>query len=115
CLFRTKEKATEANSKKAKKGKVTVVHKEFEKHERIPNFLRGSAVGSGKAVEYVDGKGWVDEKGDVVEEARVCRREMKVFEQERLKEAEGKDKETKETVVAKDDDSSTSDAGSDSS
>ncbi|KAM3074982.1 hypothetical protein ACMFMG_007554 [Clarireedia jacksonii] len=83
CLFKTvlppnvaaNTKATEAvkAKKKSKKGKDAVVH-EFAKSTKFATFLRSSGVaggGKGKVVtEFVDGKGWVDEDGNVVEEVK---------------------------------------------
>lgn len=81
CLFKTnlppnvasKTQSAEvkADKKKRKKaGKETVVH-EFAKTTKYATFLRSSS-GSSKpkvAAEYVKGKGWVDEEGNLVEEA----------------------------------------------
>ena len=52
-------------------GRETVIH-EFSSTTKYASFLRGSdSVNAGKVVsEYVEGKGWVDEEGNVVEEAR---------------------------------------------
>ncbi|KAE8440891.1 hypothetical protein EG329_006337 [Mollisiaceae sp. DMI_Dod_QoI] len=80
CLFKTnlppnvasktKNTAVKADEKKKKKvGKGTVVH-EFAKATKYATFLRGSS-GSNKTkdvAEYVEGKGWVDEDGSLVEE-----------------------------------------------
>ncbi|KAI9823050.1 MAG: hypothetical protein M1832_002704 [Thelocarpon impressellum] len=53
---------------KDKAGRETVIH-EFSSTTKYSSFLRGSgAVKGGKVVsEFVEGKGWVDEAGDVVE------------------------------------------------
>jgi len=56
--------------KRRKADKETVVH-EFSKTTKYATFLRGP-VGSKKSkgvAEFVEGKGWVDEDGNVVEEA----------------------------------------------
>ncbi|CZR60994.1 related to SRP40 Suppressor of mutant AC40 of RNA polymerase I and III [Phialocephala subalpina] len=80
CLFKTnlppnvasKQKSAEVKPEKRKKkrpGKETVVH-EFAKTTKYATFLRSSS-GSSKtkaAAEYVEGKGWVDEEGNLVEE-----------------------------------------------
>jgi len=73
CLFKTvvpPNRAVEAEGKKGKtKSKETVVH-EFEKTIKHASFLRGPK-GDGKkkvVAEFVEGKGWVDEDGNVVEE-----------------------------------------------
>ena len=55
--------------KKAKRGKKDVVLHEFARTEKFATFLRpkgGPAKGK-PAVEYIEGKGWVDEDGNVVE------------------------------------------------
>ncbi|KAB8302443.1 hypothetical protein EYC80_005853 [Monilinia laxa] len=79
CLFKTilppnvaahtKATSGEKSSRRSKKGRGTIVH-EFAKSTKYATFLRSSGKGqSGKtAVEFVDGKGWVDEDGNVVEE-----------------------------------------------
>ncbi|PQE23380.1 Nucleotide- alpha-beta plait protein [Rutstroemia sp. NJR-2017a WRK4] len=83
CLFKTvlppnvaaNAKGTEAvkTNQKSKKGKDAVVH-EFAKSTKFATFLRtsGDSGGArGKSVkEFVDGKGWVDEDGNVVEEVK---------------------------------------------
>lgn len=77
CLFKTVlPPNVAANTKldgkvdkrKRKAGKEAVVH-EFSKTTKYATFLRGNAVsGSPKGVaEYVEGKGWVGEDGNVVE------------------------------------------------
>jgi hypothetical protein len=82
CLFKTtlpanvaanlknKSDALESNTEKKKKkrnGKEVLVH-EFAKTTKYASFLRGSGVVGGKtAKEFVEGKGWVDENGEVIE------------------------------------------------
>ena len=60
---------------KSKKGKKAVVH-EFEKTTKYATFLRtNSNGGNTKGVaEFVEGKGWVDEDGNVVEVAKISRK-----------------------------------------
>lgn len=79
CLFKTilppnvaahaKATSGEKSSRRSKKGRGTVVH-EFAKSTKYATFLRSSAGGTKAkpAVEFVDGKGWIDEDGNVVEE-----------------------------------------------
>ncbi|TGO27439.1 hypothetical protein BPAE_0042g00520 [Botrytis paeoniae] len=79
CLFKTilppnvaahtKATSGEKSSRRSKKGRGTVVH-EFAKSTKYATFLRSNTEGtkSKPAVEFVDGKGWVDEDGNVVEE-----------------------------------------------
>ncbi|CZT07922.1 related to SRP40 Suppressor of mutant AC40 of RNA polymerase I and III [Rhynchosporium agropyri] len=85
CLFKTNlppnvaskgkiaEKLAEPKpeKKKRKPGKEAVVH-EFAKTTKYATFLRGSGVSNNTriVVEFVEGKGWVDEEGNVMEEAR---------------------------------------------
>ncbi|KAK4234987.1 hypothetical protein C8A03DRAFT_18206 [Achaetomium macrosporum] len=54
--------------KKSSKSREVVVH-EFEKTTKFPTFLKaGPPAGrSGNPLEFVEGKGWVDEQGNVVE------------------------------------------------
>ncbi|KAK1754288.1 hypothetical protein QBC47DRAFT_386131 [Echria macrotheca] len=76
CLIKTvlppnAVESTEGDSSsKRKKGKSreVVIH-EFEKTTKFPTFLKASATtGQSKAqLEFVDGKGWVDEEGNIVE------------------------------------------------
>ena len=81
CLFKTKlppnrsetpDKVTKAKKrgKQAPEGKETVVH-EFEKTTKHPTFLRDGSKRMGKKLvkEYDETKGWVDEDGNVVEQA----------------------------------------------
>ncbi|KAF7937784.1 uncharacterized protein EAE97_007580 [Botrytis byssoidea] len=79
CLFKTilppnvaahtKATSGEKSSRRSKKGRGTVVH-EFAKSTKYATFLRSNTEGpkSKPAVEFVNGKGWVDEDGNVVEE-----------------------------------------------
>lgn len=88
CLFKTnlppnvasKSKSTEVKpdtQRKRKAGKETVVH-EFAKTTKYATFLRSSGSKNSKGVaEYVDGKGWVDEEGNLVEEVMMKKRKNK--------------------------------------
>ncbi|ESZ97497.1 hypothetical protein SBOR_2186 [Sclerotinia borealis F-4128] len=79
CLFKTvlppnvaahtQVAGGEKSSRKSKKGRGTIVH-EFAKSTKYATFLRSSAEGTKvkTTVEFVDGKGWVNEDGNVVEE-----------------------------------------------
>ncbi|KAL9023606.1 MAG: hypothetical protein Q9196_007098 [Gyalolechia fulgens] len=89
CLFKTKlppnasgnaaqHAAEAAKSKKRKRGdsqRTLVVH-EFEKTTKHPSFLRSEAGTNEKkpASSYIEGKGWVDEDGRVLEAERGGRR-----------------------------------------
>lgn len=83
CLFRTvlppnvaanvadpaATKAKPDKKKRSKKGKEVLVH-EFAKTTKYPSFLKSSTAASSSskpAVEFVEGTGWVDEDGNVVE------------------------------------------------
>ncbi|KAK4245215.1 hypothetical protein C7999DRAFT_43241 [Corynascus novoguineensis] len=59
---------TPTKRKKKGKSREMIIH-EFEKTTKFPTFLRTAAPASQSTapLEFVDGKGWVDEKGDVVE------------------------------------------------
>lgn len=59
---------TQTKRKKKGKSREMIIH-EFEKTTKFPTFLRTAAPASQSTapLEFVDGKGWVDEKGDVVE------------------------------------------------
>lgn len=77
-LFRTKLPPSKADmdpEKRTRKGKFstnspTLVH-EFEKTTIQPSFLRDNGTSSARAAEFVDSVGWVDEKGNVVDEEPV--------------------------------------------
>lgn len=89
CLFKAKvppnahvnshsDTAAASASKKRKRGdaeKTQVVH-EFEKTTKYPGFLRNEAAVDKRkpASSYVEGVGWVDEDGKVVEAERGSRR-----------------------------------------
>lgn len=65
-----KEKKDKKKEKKDKnKSKHEVVVHEFEKNTKTPSFLKATKVSTDQtgAVDYVNGKGWLDENGDVVE------------------------------------------------
>ncbi|KAL8830053.1 MAG: hypothetical protein Q9170_005916 [Blastenia crenularia] len=88
CLFKTKvppnargnvsqDAVAASKMKKRKRGnaeKTVVVH-EFEKTTKHPSFLRNGTVTKGKnsASAYVEGKGWVDENGGVIEAEKSSR------------------------------------------
>jgi len=80
CLFKTvlpPNKAANADAKvrKGKCKKEAVVH-EFSKTTKYATFLRGNnTTGGAKTVkEFVEGKGWVDEEGNVIEEVKKTKR-----------------------------------------
>lgn len=82
CLLKTKlppntlknlapeELEQKKRSKKKAASRQVVIH-EFEKTTKFPSFLKTSAATDRKtATEFVEGKGWVDEEGNVVEEVK---------------------------------------------
>jgi hypothetical protein len=75
-----KEKKKDKKDKKSKSREV-VVH-EFEKNTKTPSFLKEAKVSTEKkpAVEYVNGQGWVDEDGNVVEPETGKARNRRVLE-----------------------------------
>jgi hypothetical protein len=78
-----KEKKKDKKEKKDKKSKSreVVVH-EFEKNTKTPSFLKETKITTEKkpAVEYVNGQGWVDEDGNVVEPETGKARNRRVLE-----------------------------------
>ncbi|PNS15764.1 hypothetical protein CAC42_4216 [Sphaceloma murrayae] len=79
-LFRTGKKEVDKKAK-SKDGKKTrtkdqVIH-EFEKTTKVPTFLKQDlSQSTGRATAFIDGKGWVDEDGKVVEAVRSQRRDV---------------------------------------
>ena len=83
CLFKTmlppnKIPSDDARIKKRKRGESSrqvIVH-EFANTTKHANFLRDDSdiTGKKRTSEYVEGKGWVDEDGNVVEEGPKLRR-----------------------------------------
>ncbi|KAI5837433.1 hypothetical protein DFP73DRAFT_568068 [Morchella snyderi] len=93
CLFKTplppnkatpkdenkKEKEEKKERKDKKKRKREVVIKEFKNNTKFPQFLRVSKLDNDQAAEkmaseYIEGVGWVNAKGDVVEEEKAKKR-----------------------------------------
>ncbi|KAF2244408.1 hypothetical protein BU26DRAFT_523060 [Trematosphaeria pertusa] len=77
-----KEKKKDKKDKKKSRSKRDVVVHEFEKNAKQPSFLKEAKVSAEKkpAVDYVDGKGWVDEDGNVVEAETGKARNRRVLE-----------------------------------
>lgn len=121
CLFKTKvpSNATkylpndDATRKKKRKGNLreVTVH-EFEKTTKFPTFLKNSAGDFSRtaAKEFVKGKGWVDEEGNVVEIAK----EEKVSLTKILKAKLPKTPSKKRPVVQEEDSDDTSSSGTSS-
>ena len=78
CLFRTQvppnkssivdEKQEKKSKKKKKPAKEVVVH-EFENTVTHPSFLRSGTEGTAPAATFEEGKGWLDDSGNVKEVA----------------------------------------------
>lgn len=117
CLFKTVIPANVATSSKAtatdpdkterkrhRPGKEAIVH-EFAKTTKYATFLRSTASGNKKiTAEFMEGKGWVDEDGNVVEEVTI----------KMVKTSESKTAKPKSVPVAeKDSDSESSEEESD--
>ncbi|KAF2007140.1 hypothetical protein P154DRAFT_481178 [Amniculicola lignicola CBS 123094] len=65
---KSKDKSKDKKDTKDKKARTKEVH-EFENNTKTPSFLKTAPVSTENkaAVEYINGKGWVDEDGTVVE------------------------------------------------
>ncbi|ORY14750.1 hypothetical protein BCR34DRAFT_559794 [Clohesyomyces aquaticus] len=76
-----KEKKDKKKDKSSRSKNEVVVH-EFEKSTKQPSFLKSAAVSTEKktAVEYINGTGWVDEDGNVVEAETGKARNRRVLE-----------------------------------
>ncbi len=75
-LPRNKVKAGPEKMKKGRRSSRDVLVHEFEKSTIQPSFLRDASVSDTKrATEFVDGRGWVDEHGNVVDEEAAKPRE----------------------------------------
>ncbi|CAH0014828.1 unnamed protein product [Clonostachys rhizophaga] len=103
------EDVVQDKRRKKKKGgdREFTVH-EFEKTTKFPSFLKTSSSGESRkaATEFVEGKGWVDEDGTVVEAAKATKPTPKAS-----KKAPAKPKE--EPVEDSDDETSSSGTSSD--
>ena len=116
CLFKTKlSKSSEAtlgkprdeSSKKKKskgKDKEVTVH-EFENTTKHPSFLRSNqAESSAKpATEFVEGRGWIDEDGNVIEEAKPDKRAKLGSEPARSLSTEAGERQKKHTTLSDED------------
>ena len=82
CLFKTKlppnaaVTSTMAKKRKREHSNRDIVIHEFENTTKNASFLRNSqgAIGSESASEYIEGKGWIDRKGNILEEDPVLGR-----------------------------------------
>ena len=107
--------ATPEKKKKKKHGtqREVVVH-EFEKTTKFPTFLK-STVSSGPApasLEYVEGKGWVNEEGNVVEAVKSKPQTSYKIKAEKVEKKSKSKRE--ETPVEKESDSDAHDSGDES-
>ncbi|KZL82662.1 hypothetical protein CI238_04186 [Colletotrichum incanum] len=85
CLFKTKlpakhlpattEPEDEPERKKRKKKSREVIIHEFEKTTKFPTFLKATkpAPAESLTTEYIEGKGWVDAEGNVIEPPKTRR------------------------------------------
>ncbi|TFB07278.1 hypothetical protein CCMA1212_000467 [Trichoderma ghanense] len=95
------------SKKKGSSSRQVVIH-EFEKTTKFPSFLKTSTTTDRKtATEFVDGKGWVDEEGNLVEE-------VKEKEKKKLPQRPKKAPPPKKAAAESDDDDSTSSSGTSS-
>lgn len=80
-VARKEKKKDKEKKEKRHKSREVVVH-EFEKNTKTPSFLKETKVTAEKkpAVEYVNGQGWVDEDGNVVEPETGKARNRRVLE-----------------------------------
>lgn len=113
CLLKTKlprstaatepEESSDRKKRKKSKSRETVIH-EFANTTKFPTFLKSSqpSTTSAGATEFVEGKGWVDAEGNIVEAVKTRR---KVEEKPR--------KKTSPASAADDDTSSSSGTSSD--
>ncbi|VUC34289.1 unnamed protein product [Clonostachys rosea] len=102
--------AQDKRRKKKKGGDREFTVHEFEKATRFPSFLKTSGSGESRkaATEFVEGKGWVDEDGDVVEAAKATKPAPKAPKKVPVK-------PKKEPVEDSDDETSSSGTSSDDS
>lgn len=63
----------DGTTKKRKSKEKTVVVHEFKKTKTFPTFLKSSTSAKSVATEYVEGTGWVDQDGNVVEAVQSTR------------------------------------------
>ncbi|TLS27107.1 hypothetical protein PpBr36_05094 [Pyricularia pennisetigena] len=126
CLIRTVLPAAasteqDGSVKKRKKKDKTVVIHEFKKTKTFPTFLKSSTSSKSVPTEYVEGTGWVDQDGNVVEAVRSTRstakpRNEKSLSADTSSAAEGDAQaERKPTPAEPDAEDTTSSSGSDTS
>ncbi|KAF3011307.1 hypothetical protein E8E14_001353 [Neopestalotiopsis sp. 37M] len=123
CLFKqklpeppTKTKKTtdddddeDAPKRKKRKGANQVVVHEFEKTHKYPTFLKSSgATTESKPLTFEDGKGWVDEEGNVVDNQKITRPSFANVK------VEARSKRVAKPAPVDDDDTSSSGSSSDS-
>lgn len=96
------EDQTKGKDKKKKKKSKTVEVKEFEHNTKHPSFLRDNKIDSeSKPVsKFEDGKGWVDDRGNVIEQVST-RSTRKRSRQEAEKNDEPNPASTEDTTASK--------------
>ncbi|KAK1251726.1 hypothetical protein MKX07_007205 [Trichoderma sp. CBMAI-0711] len=100
------------SKKKGSSSRQVVIH-EFEKTTKFPSFLKTSTTTDRKpAAEFVEGKGWVDEEGNLVEEVKEKEKEKE--KKKKLPQRPKKAPPPKKAPVESDDDDSTSSSGTSS-
>lgn len=122
CLLKTKmppnamaNLSSDVSRTQRKKGKgksrEVTIH-EFEKTTKFPSFLKssGAAANNSSATEFVEGKGWVDDAGNVVEAVKMTA--QAASEPGRSKSAEKKTKKAKKPPVVESDDETSSSGSS---
>lgn len=110
CLFKTvlpanvaaHSKVEKKEKKRKGRSREVVIH-EFEKTTKYPTFLKSSALdGKKKGVrEFVEGKGWVDEDGEVVEAVVAKSRPRKLEAKSNLSQETKKKESSPESSSAK--------------
>ncbi|MCJ1398908.1 hypothetical protein MMC11_002109 [Xylographa trunciseda] len=117
CLFRTTlppnaPKSEQAGTSKANKSKKRIGSKtdrevlvhEFSNTTKYPSFLRDSHASGGKkaVLEYVDGKGWVNDDGEIIEAPRA---EQRLSQRTRAMETQVPESRSLANLAIKDDSS----------
>lgn len=117
-VFRTKVPANKASSvasskKKQKRDQKDIVEvKEFDQSKPFMTFLRQEQTQHGtKAKEFIQGKGWVDEEGNVIEEVKRGKKPS-LTEQQRHEKAKRTETPTPQPVPTAEDDPSSSEESS---
>lgn len=100
--------------RKKSKSKQVIVH-EFAKTTKFPTFLKDTTSSSTerrKELEFVDGKGWVDEEGNVVETVKTRPQPVKPTRAPSVRKNDGESGSKEKDQVAGDKDSSSDESDS---